>query len=106
MPSFVRLDTPSHFVWKIRNISFGTDAFSVFVDSEKDEIVVKTSNKKYYRRIEVPDLRRFKIHLDDEQVDWEADSMTVTITYPKPRLVLEDEKKERMRCHQLLKKKE
>eukprot|EP00913_Durusdinium_trenchii_P034970 g32712.t1 len=49
-PIFLRKDTPEHFQWRIRNLPYPADVYSVSVDHEKQEIVVRTSNKKYYKR--------------------------------------------------------
>ncbi|CAE7028691.1 DPCD [Symbiodinium natans] len=51
-PLFLRKDTPEHFQWRIRNLPYPADVYSVSVDHDKQEIVVRTSNKKYYKRHE------------------------------------------------------
>jgi hypothetical protein len=37
-------------------------------DKTKDEIIIKTQNKKYYKRFEIPDLKRVKLALDEKNL--------------------------------------
>lgn len=46
-------------------MSYPADVYSVSVDHEKQEIVVRTSNKKYYKRIQLLDLLRYDLKLED-----------------------------------------
>lgn len=45
-PLFVRQDTLSHFQFRIRNLPYDIDNYIVEIDDEKQEIVLKTKNKK------------------------------------------------------------
>merc|ERR1719456_404838 len=69
-PIFMRKDTPEHFQWRIRNLPYPASVYSVAVDHEKQDVVVRTSNKKYYKRIAVPDLRRVGLVLKDDLLTW------------------------------------
>lgn len=90
-PIFLRKDTPEHFQWRIRNLSYPSDVYSVKVDHEKQDIVVRTSNKKYFKRIDVPDLRRIGLTLKDESLDWVHKNNALIISYAKPKQVREAE---------------
>jgi len=92
-PIFLRKDTPEHFQWRIRNLTYPSDVYSVSADHEKQEIVVRTSNKKYYKRIQVPDLARLELKLKDELLSWKHQHNTLIISYSKPSEVLEGEQK-------------
>mmetsp|Transcript_58725 Transcript_58725/g.108341 ORF Transcript_58725/g.108341 Transcript_58725/m.108341 type:complete len:214 (+) Transcript_58725:75-716(+) len=90
-PIFVRKDTPEHFQWRVRNLPYPADVFQVSVDHDKQQIVVRTSNKKYYKRIDVPDLRRLALQLKDELLSWKHQHNTLIISYSKPPEVLKEE---------------
>ena len=45
-PVFVRSDTKMQFQWRIRNLPYPISNYSVSVDSEKRQLVIRTENKK------------------------------------------------------------
>jgi hypothetical protein len=99
-PQFVASETKSHLVFRVRNlVQHSSSDFSVFVDSDKDEIVIRTSTKKFYKRFPVPQLRRLKVPLDDELLSFSFEGSsqlgTLVIQYKKPRRVLDADTKER-----------
>mmetsp|Transcript_79795 Transcript_79795/g.247924 ORF Transcript_79795/g.247924 Transcript_79795/m.247924 type:complete len:305 (-) Transcript_79795:67-981(-) len=92
-PIFLRKDTPEHLQWRIRNLPYTADVYSVTVDHDKQEIVVRTSNKKYYKRIAVPDLASLGLVLKDELLSWKHQHNTLIISYVKPAEVVAQEQK-------------
>ena len=46
-PIFSRIDTFKAFQWRIRNLPYSIDVYSVTVDTEKRELILRTTNKKY-----------------------------------------------------------
>ena len=62
---FIRKDTSDRFEWRIRNLPYPKETYVIDVDHTKQQIVLKTTNKKYYKRIDVPDLRRAGLEIDD-----------------------------------------
>ena len=54
------------------------------VDHNKQEIVLRTSNKKYYKRFDIPDLKRIGIKLEESEIGWKYQNNTVIISYDKP----------------------
>mmetsp|Transcript_4843 Transcript_4843/g.9713 ORF Transcript_4843/g.9713 Transcript_4843/m.9713 type:complete len:193 (+) Transcript_4843:201-779(+) len=92
-PIFCRKDTKESFQWRVRNLPYPKEVFSVFIDHEKEEIVIRTSNKKYYKRIQVPDLLRLKLSLEEGSLSWFHQFNTLVVSYAKPREVLEAEVK-------------
>jgi len=83
-PIFLRKDTPEHFQWRIRNLSYPANVYSVSIDHEKQQIVVRTSNKKYFKRIDVVDLGRLGLKLKDESLSWKHQHNTLIISYARP----------------------
>ena len=45
---------------------------------------MKTTNKKYYKRIDIPDLKRLSLQIQEESVTWKYANQTVIIGYDKP----------------------
>jgi len=90
-PIFLRKDTPEHFQWRIRNLVYPADVYSVTVDHEKQQIVVRTSNKKYFKRIDVEDLTRLGLKLKDESLSWKHQHNTLIISYVRPQEVIKAE---------------
>jgi hypothetical protein len=83
-PIFLRKDTPEHFQWRIRNLSYPANVYSVSIDHEKQQIVVRTTNKKYFKRIDVVDLGRLGLKLKDESLSWKHQHNTLIISYARP----------------------
>ena len=100
-PIFLRKDSERHFEWRIRNLPYPKEVYSVEIDHNKQEIVVRTSNKKYYKRFDIPDMKRIGLKLEDNMVAWKYQNNTVIIGYEKPIKVLELEEKKRNEVKQL-----
>ena len=49
--------------------------------------MLKTVNKKYYKRIDIPDLRRVGLEIDEAAIAWRYTNNTVIIGYDKPNEV-------------------
>ncbi len=91
-PIFIRKDTPQEFQWRIRNLKGDADNFMVVCDKDKQEIVIRTKNKKYYKRFGIPDLARLGIKLDEGNMKVNFVNNTLIISYTKPNEQLESEK--------------
>eukprot|EP00662_Eupelagonemidae_sp_cell21_P030359 gene30359-23587_t len=61
-PVLLRKDTATHFEWRIRNLPHPKDNFKVAV--EEGRIVVRTENRKYFKRLEIPDMARLGLALE------------------------------------------
>ena len=56
---------------------------------------MKTTNKKYYKRIDIPDMKRLELVLEDSAIAWKYQNNTVIISYDKPEKCIEAEKKKK-----------
>lgn len=65
--------------------------------------MVRTTNKKYYKRFDIPDLKRLKIDLEESSVAWKFQHNTLIIGYDKPEKILELDKKKQQEIAQLSK---
>ncbi|KAF3687301.1 Protein DPCD [Channa argus] len=87
-PSFMRKDTKTSFQWRIRNLPYPKDVFSVSVDPSERCIIIKTSNKKYYKKFGIPDLDRCQLPLDSSALSFTHANNTLIVSYKKPKEIL------------------
>ena len=66
----MRKDTKTRFEWRIRNMPYPKETYIIEVDHTKSQIVLKTTNKKYYKRIDIPDLKRVGATMLESSVAW------------------------------------
>uniref|UniRef100_A0A7S3QP37 Protein DPCD n=1 Tax=Dunaliella tertiolecta TaxID=3047 RepID=A0A7S3QP37_DUNTE len=90
-PIFVRQDVPGAFQWRIRNLPYPSDVFSVSVDPSDNKIVVRTSNKKYYKRWHIPEMELLKLPLSENALTFTHANNTLIVNYSKPGAVLQAE---------------
>jgi len=83
-PHFSREDTPDHFQWLVANMPYPTSTYDISVDSEKQQIVIKTINRKYYKRIDLPELVECGLPLDEKLLTWKHCQDTLIVSYVKP----------------------
>jgi len=76
----LRKDTNDAYQFRIRNLPYPAEVYSVEVDAEKQELVVRTSNKKYYKRFEIPDIKRKGLKLEPGKVSWVYTNNTLVIS--------------------------
>ena len=92
-PIFIRKDTDNCFEWRIRNLKWPKEVYSLEIDQVKQEIIVRTSNKKYFKRFDIPDMKRLKLPLEESALAWKFQNNTLIISYDKPDKIIELEKK-------------
>jgi hypothetical protein len=93
-PLFSRKDTRDLFQWRIRNLPYPQDTYSINVEAESNKIVIRTSNKKYFKRFEVPEMDRLKLPLNEGALTWYHGNNTLVVSYAKPGVVMQAEAKE------------
>ncbi|OXB71597.1 UNVERIFIED_CONTAM: hypothetical protein H355_011232 [Colinus virginianus] len=104
-PFCVMLDTKRAFQWRIRNLPYPISTYSVDIDEASQEIVVRTTNKKYFKRLAVRPLKNVGLSLDARSLSWTHQHNTLVLTYLKPGKVIEYENariKEAKKCSALL----
>uniref|UniRef100_UPI0037E9B66B protein DPCD n=1 Tax=Semicossyphus pulcher TaxID=241346 RepID=UPI0037E9B66B len=87
-PLFMRQDTKNSFQWRIRNLPFPKDVFCVSVEPSDRYIIIKTSNKKYYKKFSVTDLDRNKLPLESSALSFTHANNTLIVSYQKPKEIL------------------
>ncbi|XP_012708336.3 protein DPCD isoform X1 [Fundulus heteroclitus] len=87
-PLFMRKDTKSSFQWRIRNLPYPKDVFSVSLAPSERCIIIKTTNKKYYKKFSVPDLDRSELPLDASALSYAHANNTLIVSYQKPKEIV------------------
>ncbi|XP_060906951.1 protein DPCD [Labrus mixtus] len=87
-PVFMRKDTKSSFQWRIRNLPYPKDVFCVSVEPSERCIIIKTSNKKYYKKFGITDLDRSQLPLDSSALSFTHANNTLIVSYKKPKEIL------------------
>uniref|UniRef100_A0A3B4BFG8 Protein DPCD n=2 Tax=Periophthalmus magnuspinnatus TaxID=409849 RepID=A0A3B4BFG8_9GOBI len=87
-PFFMRKDTKTSFQWRIRNLPYPKDVFSVSVEPSERCVIVKTSNKKYYKKFSIADLDRNQLPLHNDALSFTHVNNTLIISYKKPKEIL------------------
>lgn len=100
-PALVRKDRPNAFEWRIRNLPYPKSTYDITIDTEKNQIVLRTSNKKYFKRISIEDMDRAGLKLTETDMQWGYENNTVIIQYKKPTAVIKVEKAKKVERHQL-----
>ena len=114
-PQLVRQDTVEKYVWRIRNLPYSKETYQITIEAKAPStvavgssaalaaervgsIVVRTSNKKFFKVIDIPDMTRAGVALDATNLSWNYSMNTLLIEYKKHlsiRTVEAVEKKER-----------
>lgn len=101
-PTVARVDTHDFFQFRIRNFKDSFGKVDVSIDVDGDLIIVKSSNKKYYKRIYIPDLSRvvkvyeqfyhktiIKPQLNPAELEFYVKFNALIINVRKPRIIEE-----------------
>ncbi|ELU02413.1 hypothetical protein CAPTEDRAFT_130449 [Capitella teleta] len=87
-PIFLRKDSAKSFQWRIRNLPYPIETYEVKVNTDDRTIIIRTSNKKYYKKFSVPDLDRCKLDLDQTSIETAHANNTLIVSYKKPSEIL------------------
>ncbi|XP_078079158.1 protein DPCD isoform X2 [Mustelus asterias] len=88
-PIFTRKDTKTSFQWRIRNLPYPKKVYSVSIEPDQRCCIVRTSNKKYYKKFNIPDMDRCRLPLDSSALSFTHANNTLIITYKKPTEILQ-----------------
>ncbi|XP_072513509.1 protein DPCD [Salminus brasiliensis] len=87
-PVFMRKDTKASFQWRVRNIPYPLDTYSISVEPSERCCIIRTTNKKYFKKFSIPDLDRCQLPLESAALSFSHANNTLIISYKKPREVL------------------
>ena len=101
-PIFLRRDTKDKFEFKVRNlIGFKDNMFSLEVDPSSQEIIIRTTNKKYFKRFKIPDMARYGLKLDKSKLSMKFINNTLYVYYEKPEEIKAKESQLRQEMNKL-----
>jgi hypothetical protein len=85
-PAWHARDAPQFWEWVVTNIAYPKATYSVTVDAEKQQLVLRTTNKKFFKRWSVDVLRRRALALEQDAVTFAHDpkAKMLVIRYRKP----------------------
>eukprot|EP00052_Salpingoeca_macrocollata_P009766 m.76766 g.76766 ORF g.76766 m.76766 type:complete len:191 (-) comp17246_c0_seq3:70-642(-) len=89
-PVFVRTDSKDCFEWRVRNMPYPLETYSVTVDSDEPQgrrLVLRTTNKKYFKRFDIAEMMRLGLALDSASLHLTHANNTLIISYDKPKEV-------------------
>ncbi|KAK9509561.1 hypothetical protein O3M35_006850 [Rhynocoris fuscipes] len=92
-PYIVKRITKTNIEWRIRNLPYPIETYSVTADEASRAIIVRTTNKKYYKKINVEELERVNLPPVQKNIDFTHKFNSLIITYKKPPEVLDLERK-------------
>ncbi|CAG9862186.1 unnamed protein product [Phyllotreta striolata] len=91
-PTVSRRNTKTNLEWRIRNLPYPVNTYTVTADTDEHCLVVRTSNKKYFKKLPIPDLSRLNIMLEQANVSFTHKFNTLIIAYQKPKQLLDFER--------------
>ncbi|XP_063963926.1 protein DPCD-like [Lytechinus pictus] len=91
-PICTRMDTRQAFQWRVRNLPYPIETYSLSVDQDSNGCIIRTSNKKYYKKFVIPDMERAGLSLQQSCFTMAHSNNTLIITYKKPTEILALEK--------------
>lgn len=90
-PLLTKRVTKKNIEWRIRNMPYALEVYNVTASPEQRAIIIRTSNKKYYKVIPVPDLDRCGVAPAQDNISVHHQFNTLIITYKKPDILCEME---------------
>ncbi|KAL7852468.1 hypothetical protein SRHO_G00182530 [Serrasalmus rhombeus] len=87
-PVFMRKDIKSSFQWRVRNIPYPIDTYTISVEPAERCCIIRTTNKKYYKKFNIPDLDRCQLPLESTALSFSHANNTLIISYKKPKEIL------------------
>ncbi|CAH1115430.1 unnamed protein product [Psylliodes chrysocephalus] len=91
-PIVSRRNTRINLEWRIRNLPYPVETYTVTANTDEHCLVVRTTNKKYFKKLPIPDLQRLNIMLEQANVSFTHKFNTLIIVYQKPKQLLDFEK--------------
>ncbi|XP_077259467.1 protein DPCD isoform X1 [Temnothorax americanus] len=91
-PFITRRITKTSLEWRIRNLPYPESVYSITAEQD-GTMTVRTSNKKYFKKLKIPDLERIGLKPEQQRISFWHRYNTLIITYKKPPQLLDVEKK-------------
>lgn len=66
--------------WRIRNLPYSIETYAVAANTGQPSITVRTTNKKYFKNIHVPELERCLLQTEQDAISLKHQLNTLIIT--------------------------
>ena len=85
-PSWHCFDSLSHLEFRVKNAPWSIENYKVGVNDDNTELILRTVNKKFYKKFQIPSLVRLGVKLDESclSMKYSDDENELTIRYKKP----------------------
>ncbi|CAH0587044.1 unnamed protein product [Chrysodeixis includens] len=88
-PILSRRNTRINLEWRIRNLPYPIETYSVTANNDQRCIIISTTNKKYYKRLQVPELDRLNLPIQQAPIQCSHSFNTLIVVYKKPQQLLD-----------------
>ncbi|CAH0720113.1 unnamed protein product, partial [Brenthis ino] len=88
-PILLKRNTRVNIEWRIRNLPYPIETYSIKANNDEKCIIISTSNKKYYKKLEVLELLRLGLPLEQMNINASHKFNTLIVTYKKPQQLLD-----------------
>lgn len=78
--------------WRIRNLPYPLSTYTITCEGDDRTITIRTANKKYFKKIVVPEFQRCNFPPKQEDLNVRHQNQTLIISYKKPSILIEMEK--------------
>lgn len=90
-PFVTRRITKKSLEWRIRNLPYPVETYNVGADPTSKCISIRTTNKKYFKKLPVPEIDRLNLLLEEDKIEFKHRFNTLIITYEKPQELIDFE---------------
>ncbi|KAL4709429.1 hypothetical protein ACJJTC_019726 [Scirpophaga incertulas] len=91
-PIVTRRNTRTNLEWRIRNLPYPINTYSISANKDEKCIIVRTTNKKYFKKLQIPELERLNLLVEQANISFNHQFQTLIIMYKKPQDLLDMEK--------------
>uniref|UniRef100_A0A182K688 Protein DPCD n=1 Tax=Anopheles christyi TaxID=43041 RepID=A0A182K688_9DIPT len=91
-PLLTKRVTRNAIEWRIRNLPYPILTYAITCEEKDKTITIRTSNKKYFKKIQVPEFQRCNYLPKQDDLNVVHKNATLIITYKKPAILLEMER--------------
>ncbi|XP_026748949.1 protein DPCD [Galleria mellonella] len=91
-PIVTRRNTRVNLEWRIRNLPYPISTYSISANNEEKCITVRTTNKKYFKKLQIPELIRLGLPIEQAHIQSTHQYNTLIIMYKKPQQLLDMDK--------------
>ncbi|XP_047509354.1 protein DPCD [Pieris napi] len=91
-PIVMRRNTRVNLEWRIRNLPYPIETYCIKANNEDKFIILSTTNKKYYKKLQIPELTRLGLSIEQANIQSSHKYNTLIIMYKKPQQLLDMEK--------------